>query len=455
MTDDADLGEPGSDKLHRATIEFGLDADQALRFDALIAVVDPSRESPLDDGQIADAIAGLTDADVASAAWTRWSDDELLGGPVGQLVDALAEHEQSSGDLGAGGVAWITARHLLHLGQLDRALDALEDARSTGHSLVLCELAAVAADRSDPLAARELLAAAGVDVDIDLDTEFDPRTAASGFGAELAEEIAPFAAVRPRAMAGRNDRCPCGSGRKYKQCHLGNELHPIDDRAGWLYVKAMRFMQIHEPNLAGVIADDLVEHVVADDMRSMVHESYLPVDLSLFEGGVAQRFLDTRGPLLPADEATMLQQWIDATRSVYEVVRSRPGTMDVVDIATRARMTVADTVPDEPLETGWKIIGRLVPVGDSFRAYGGFLPVNDDMVSTMIEGFATRTLETVVITIGQIFDTAATEDEIHGLFDQSLDTSKLRELLEELGEDLDPDDLASLRAEVDGIVDTD
>jgi hypothetical protein len=129
--------------------------------------------------------------------------------------------------------------------------------------------------------------------------------------------------------------------------------------------------------------------------------------------------------------------------------------MDVVDIATRARMTVADTVPDEPLETGWKIIGRLVPVGDSFRAYGGFLPVNDDMVSTMIEGFATRTLETVVITIGQIFDTAATEDEIHGLFDQSLDTSKLRELLEELGEDLDPDDLASLRAEVDGIVDTD
>jgi hypothetical protein len=31
----------------------------------------------------------------------------------------------------------------------------------------------------------------------------------------------------------------------------------------------------------------------------------------------------------------------------------------------------------------------------------------------------------------------------------------LRELLEELGEDLDPDDLASLRAEVDGIVDTD
>lgn len=455
MSDDVDTGDQGTDKLHRATIEFGLDAEQAQRFDALVDAVDPQRDAAPSVQQITAAIDGLADADVAAAAWTRWSDDELLGGPVGELVDALADQDPPPADLGAGGVAWITARHLLHVGDLTAALDALERGRPTGHPLVLCELAAVEADRSNPHAARDLLTAAGVDVDIDLDTEFDPRTAASGFGAELAEEIAPFAAVRPRAMAGRNDRCPCGSGRKYKQCHLGNELHPIEDRAGWLYVKALRFMQIHEPNLAPVIADDLVQHVVADDMRAMVHESYLPVDLSLFEGGVAQRFLDTRGPLLPADEIAMLQQWIEATRGVYEVVRSRPGVMDVVDIATRARMTVADTVPDEPLEVGWKIIGRLVPVGDSFRAYGGFLPVNDDMVTTMVDGFATRNLETVVITIGQIFDTAATEDEIQGLFDQSLDTSKLRELLEELGDDLDPDDLASLRAEVDGIIDTD
>ena len=123
-------------------------------------------------------------------------------------------------------------------------------------------------------------------------------------------------------------------------------------------------MQVHEPNLAAVIAEDLVEHVAAADMASMVNDSYLPVDLCLFEGGVAQRFLDTRGPLLPTDEEAMLRDWIGATRSVYEVVRSRPGTMDVVDLATRTRMTVDDTVPDEPLETGWKIIGRLVPVGD-------------------------------------------------------------------------------------------
>lgn len=38
-------------------------------------------------------------------------------------------------------------------------------------------------------------------------------------------EFAGFAAVkqvvRGRDKIGRNDRCPCGSGKKYKKCHMG------------------------------------------------------------------------------------------------------------------------------------------------------------------------------------------------------------------------------------------
>jgi preprotein translocase subunit SecA len=32
-----------------------------------------------------------------------------------------------------------------------------------------------------------------------------------------AEPVAPF--VREQPKVGRNDPCPCGSGKKYKQCH--------------------------------------------------------------------------------------------------------------------------------------------------------------------------------------------------------------------------------------------
>ena len=81
----------------------------------------------------------------------------------------------------------------------------------------------------------------------------------------------------------------------------------------------------------------------------MVQDSYLTVDLALFEGGVAGRFLDARGSLLPPDEADLLRSWIDADRSVFEVARSRGGAMDVIDVATRERKTVVDTLPDAPL----------------------------------------------------------------------------------------------------------
>ena len=410
------------DRLHRATIEFGFDAERAETFQLLVDAATDDGDEPAEAAKLA---AALDDLEVAEAAWTRWSDEDLLGGGLESLVARL--------DVGMGsGASWLHARHHAWFGRTDESIATLEAAADAGHPLVLGELAAIEADRGNPVAASDLLRAAGVNVDIDLDTEFDPVTADQGFGAELAEEIAPFAAVRPKPMAGRNDRCPCGSGKKYKQCHLGNELHAIEDRAGWLYVKLMRFTGVNSAGFPAVIGDDIVDGVTDDGLRSMVHESYLPIDLALFEGGVAQWFLDAKRSLLPADEVTMAEAWIGASRSVYEVERSRIGTMDVIDLATRERMTVVDTVPDEPLEKGWKIIGRLVPVGDSFRAYGGFLPINDDMVDAMLEAFQTRKLETVAIAIGQIFDTAATQDEIQDLFAESLDTGELQALIDDL-----------------------
>ena len=410
------------DRLHRATIEFGLDAEQAELFES---AVDAAMEIPDD---VATVVAALADPEVAEAVWTRWGDIDALGPALDALIARLDGVDDAD-----GGAAWLAARHDAWHGRTAEAIERLEHAAETGHPLVLIELAAFEADRSNPLAARQLLVRAGVDVDIDLDAAYDPHVSGTGFGSELAEEVAPFAAIRPPAMAGRNERCPCGSGKKYKHCHLGNELHPLADRAGWLYVKMMRFMQVNHPQLPRVIADDIVESVEDPDLRAMVHESYLGIDLALFEGDLAERFLDAKRELLPTDEVALLQSWIDASRTVLEVERSRPGSMDVVDLATRERATLVDTVPEEPLETGWKIIGRLVPVGDSHRAYGGFLPVNDDMVTAMLDAFGTRSLETVTLAIGQIFDTAATQDEIQNLFAESLDTGELSALLEEMG----------------------
>jgi len=61
------------------------------------------------------------------------------------------------------------------------------------------------------------------------------------------------------------------------------------------------------------------------------------------------------------------------------------------------------------------------------------------MVDAMLEAFATRKLETAALAIGQIFDTAATQDEIQGLFADSLDTGELQSLIDELEGDVGSD----------------
>ena len=423
----------------RIRIEHGLDADQAERF-LLLTGAATTRD---DDGRLAlgdtvEEIGGavtlvaslLDDADVASAAWNHWAERGETGEPLQDVVDELVE---SFGDEPTAGVAWLRSRQLQLAGRSEEAVTVLDGVSDSGHVGVLADLAAFAADRSDHRAARDLLERAGVETDIDLEAPFDPAEVEEGFGAELAEEIAPFVAMRPRPMAGRNDRCPCGSGRKYKNCHLGDELHALEHRAGWLYVKMMRHLGLVAPALVQEIADDVLDDVMDPQLRRMVAGSYLPTDLALHEGGITGRFVDAKRSLLPADELALAEAWDATDRSVYEVVRSTIDTLDVVDLGSRERLTVRDTVPEEPLDEGWRMIGRLLPVEGSHRAYGGFLPVNDDMVDPMLEAFATRRLDVVCLTIGSIFATAEAQDEMQAMFDESLDTSQLEALVAELG----------------------
>ena len=67
--------------------------------------------------------------------------------------------------------------------------------------------------------------------------------------------IEPF--IRPAAPElGRNDPCWCGSGRKYKQCHLGVAT-PISlpDRVGWLCRKAVGYLERVGPAARAAIVD--------------------------------------------------------------------------------------------------------------------------------------------------------------------------------------------------------
>ena len=144
------------------------------------------------------------------------------------------------------GQAWLQARVLDRSGETAAAVDVLEAAvdgtlpATVRRWSIWPGSAPTVATPPAPCGCSSRPASSPPDADDDEDDDRDD--------AELLwDEVEGFATHRPRPTARRNDPCPCGSGRKYKACHLGRETHSLDDRAGWLYLKAQRFLRDRHP----------------------------------------------------------------------------------------------------------------------------------------------------------------------------------------------------------------
>ena len=83
---------------------------------------------------------------------------------------------------------------------------------------------------------------------------------------------------------GRNDPCPCGSGKKYKKCCAGNQRKTPSDISGEYYkkygIRVKRQNDIHGIRKAGQLVVetlDMVEKnirpgITTDDINSLVHD---------------------------------------------------------------------------------------------------------------------------------------------------------------------------------------
>lgn len=128
---------------------------------------------------------------------------------------------------------------------------------------------------------------------------------------------APMVSGRP----GRNQPCPCGSGRKYKGCCEAKDAaateHPLPDRAVALYAMIATYAQ---RGARSEVHDRLLARALGE-----VGALSMCLDLAIFEGGAAERFLAERGFLLREDERELLGRWLSTPMDLYEVTWTRPG----------------------------------------------------------------------------------------------------------------------------------
>ena len=98
--------------------------------------------------------------------------------------------------------------------------------------------------------------------------------------------------------------------------------------------------------------------------------------------GVPRR---ARGWLLPDDEVLLAQTWLLTDRAVFEILRDRADELHLRDVGSGETITVTNIHESDATRPGMYLIGRPVPVGDSYRAFSGFFPVAPHLVNPLID----------------------------------------------------------------------
>ena len=182
---------------------------------------------------------------------------------------------------------------------------------------------------------------------------------------ELDTLPAPAPADRFRPRAGRNQPCPCGSGRKYKKCHLAADeaehasrqatapAHALDDR---LVNRLSRFARREFGAAWEAHADDFAD---PDEALQLAR----PWSVYCFEVAgktVVDAYLDARGRCSNEE-----RRWLEAQRaawlSVWEVEAVDPGqTLTLHDLLSGERRTVRETRGSKTLVPRDALLARIV-----------------------------------------------------------------------------------------------
>lgn len=184
--------------------------------------------------------------------------------------------------------------------------------------------------------------------------------------------------------AGRNDPCPCGSGRKFKSCCLGNTTLPMEVRSGWLYHKLV--MHAIRPAGRGRIEDLFEitnEHVLPD-----VATELLPVlvDIAILVGGGIEEFIGKRGVLLPADELLLAQSWVGLRPKLWEVMGREPGTsVTLRDTRSGGSTTVTERAASRSLREGQYLLALVLEAGSEHQFFGAPIEIELRHRQSLIE----------------------------------------------------------------------
>ncbi len=230
-------------------------------------------------------------------------------------------------------------------------------------------------------------------------------------------ELAEIMVRAEYPVVGRNDRCPCGSGRKYKQCHLGQRAEfDAGGQAAMVAGKVKRMLQDGGPGERDILAtwvsirmakvwagpdgrrvlsfgstDDDTEVGTEEgtDESFEVHvrgrsvaadPDALPWELAAATGNWHEWYLDRRGALLPEGEERLLEGFCAQRRRRFEVTADHgpivgPDDPLVIRDSSSTELLTVSFVPAPREKRSWtageQLVVRPWPLADGTWCLGG------------------------------------------------------------------------------------
>ncbi|HEY8166794.1 MAG TPA: SEC-C metal-binding domain-containing protein [Gemmatimonadaceae bacterium] len=171
-------------------------------------------------------------------------------------------------------------------------------------------------------------------------------------------------------MPGRNDPCFCGSGKKYKKCHLALEqataarspVHDLDERVStsMLSFGAARFgedFERHVKTLPSTLPFDEIQRFA---LPFLLYEA--PLDGRL----VAETFLKEQARMLSEREREWIERQLQAWLTIWEVTAVNPGrTVSLVDRITGQPREVEEVSASRSLRPLDHVLGRVTDFENS------------------------------------------------------------------------------------------
>jgi len=188
-------------------------------------------------------------------------------------------------------------------------------------------------------------------------------------------------ASKPEQKPGRNDPCWCGSGKKYKNCHMREDavetsrllMHnnliqrlntyalqrefKSDFENAFEFFLGRKFQAPHD-------AESMIEFQRALDY--FIHDYRLPDDKRVIE-----RFAAEHGKRLSAEERALIEGWQHSRLTAFEVIAVEQGVgMRLRDLVSGEEFEVREKRGTQDLNRWEIIVSRLMRTGDHYEMGG-------------------------------------------------------------------------------------